>query len=138
MTEQAFGRSIDNVGDVYRFAEEIFESDDIAQEVRFPIHLALEELFVNLVTYNEGAQRDISIDVETHDGGVTVTMTDHDAQDFDVTKSRDVDIKSTLEERKPGGLGLHLIQHMVDHLEYDYQSGRTKIRFTKESQQNDV
>ena len=47
-------------------------------------------------------------------------------------------IKSTLEERKPGGLGLHLIQHMVDHLEYDYQSGRTKIRFTKESQQNDV
>jgi len=134
MAEQAFSRSIDKVGDVFRFAEDIFESDDIAQEVRFPIQLALEELFVNLVTYNKGAQRDISIEVETHDGGVTVTMTDHDAQDFDVTKSRDVDIKSTLDERKPGGLGLHLIQHMVDHLEYDYQSGRTKIRFTKESQ----
>jgi serine/threonine-protein kinase RsbW len=138
MAEQAFSRDIEKVGDVYRFAEEIFESDGIAEGVRFPIHLALEELFVNLVTYNEGAQRDINIDVKTHDGGVTVTMTDHDAQDFDVTKSRDVDIKSTLEERKPGGLGLHLIQHMVDHLEYDYQSGRSRIRFTKESQQDDV
>jgi len=134
MAERAFSRSIDRVSDVYRFAEEIFESDDIAQDVRFPIHLALEELFVNLVTYNEGAERDINIDVATHDGGVTVTITDYDAQDFDVTQSRDVDVKATLEERKPGGLGLHLIQHMVDHLEYDYRSGRSKIRFTKERQ----
>jgi serine/threonine-protein kinase RsbW len=138
MAEKAFSRNIEQVAEVYAFAEDIFEADEIAEAVRFPIHLALEELFVNLVTYNVNARQDIVIDVETHNGAVSVTMTDFDAQDFDVTKSREVDIKASLEERKPGGLGLHLIQHMVDHLEYDYQGGRSRIRFTKESQQDDV
>lgn len=131
MTEKSFVRDVDKVGDVYQFAEEIFEAAEISADVRFPIHLALEELFVNLVTYNTAGTRDIVIDVATHDGVVTVTMTDFEAEDFDVTKSRDVDIEASLAERKPGGLGLHLIQHMVDTLEYNHRDRRSKIRFTK-------
>lgn len=138
MTERSFSRSIDRVGDVYRFAEEVLEADGIAEDVRFPIHLALEELFVNLVTYNKAGTRDIVVDVETRDGGVTVTLTDFEAEDFDVTKSRDVDIEASLKDRKPGGLGLHLIQHMVDTLQYDHRDRRSKIRFTKQPRQEDV
>jgi serine/threonine-protein kinase RsbW len=138
MTEASFSRSVDNVGELYRFAETIFEAAEISQDVRFPIHLALEELFVNLVTYNTAGSRDILIDVETQDGGVTVTMTDFEAEDFDVTRSRGVDIEASLAERKPGGLGLHLIQHMVDTLEYEHRNHRSRIRFTKEAQQDDV
>lgn len=138
MTEQSFSRSVDNVGAVYRFAEEVFEAAAISEDVRFPVHLALEELFVNLVTYNTAGCRDILIDVGTHDGAVTVTMTDFDAEDFDVTKSRKVDIEASLAERKPGGLGLHLIQHMVDTLQYEHRNHRSRIRFTKEPQQDDV
>lgn len=138
MTEQYFSRTVDNVGAVYRFAEDLLEAADIHEAVRFPIHLALEELFVNLVTYNTAGSKDILIDVETHDGGVTVTMTDFEAEDFDVTRSREVDIEASLAERKPGGLGLHLIQHMVDTLQYEHRDHRSRIRFTKEAQQGDV
>jgi anti-sigma regulatory factor (Ser/Thr protein kinase) len=49
-----------------------------------------------------------------------------------------VDTGASLRERKPGGLGLHLIQHMVDTLEYDYRDGRSKIRFSKEPETHDV
>ncbi len=138
MAGQRFNRSIEAVGDVFRFAEDIFEANAIAEDVRFPIHLALEELFVNLVTYNKGGKRAIEIDVETRDGAVTVTMTDFEAEDFDVTKARQVDITAPLKERKPGGLGLHLIQHMVDTLEYDHRDRRSRIRFTKEPRRDDV
>ena len=138
MAEQSFTRSIDTLKQVYNFAEGILEAGNIANDVRFSIHLALEELFVNLVTYNTAGEQDIVIEVDTHDGAVTVTMTDFEAEDFDVTKSRDVDIEASLEERKPGGLGLHLIQHMVDTLEYDHRDRRSRIRFTKGPQQNDV
>jgi len=138
MAEKSFNRDVDNLGEIYRFAEDIMLTNDIDDAVRFPIQLALEELFVNLVTYNPGAKKDILIDVEIANHGVTVTMTDHDAAKFDVTRSPHVDTGASLEDRKPGGLGLHLIQHMVDRLEYDYRDGRSRIRFSKEPESDDV
>lgn len=138
MAAQPFKRSIDSVADIYRFSEDVMSAADIDESVRFPVHLAVEELFVNLVSYNPGARRDILIEVETADGGVAVTITDHDAAEFDVTRKRSVDTAASLRERKPGGLGLHLIQHMVDTLEYDYRDGRSRIRFSKEPETHDV
>ncbi len=138
MSGQAFQRSVDSVGDIYRFSEDIMAAANIDDSVRFPVHLAMEELFVNLVSYNPGARRDILIEVQIANGGVVVTITDHDAAEFDVTRERPVDTAASLRERKPGGLGLHLIQHMVDTLEYDYRDGRSKIRFSKEPETRDV
>ena len=138
MAGQPFKRSIDSVAEIYRFSEDVMSAADIDESIRFAIHLAMEELFVNLVSYNPGAERDILIDVQTADNGVVVTIVDHDAAEFDVTKKRPVDPGASLRERKPGGLGLHLIQHMVDTLEYDYRGGRSKIRFSKEPETRDV
>ena len=138
MTEKAFARSIDKVSEVYRFSEDVMATENVHDSVRFPIHLALEELFVNLVTYNPGATRDISIDVTVEGSSVIVTITDHDAAEFDVTRDPGVDTGASLSERKPGGLGLHLIQRMVDTLEYDYRNGRSRIRFSKEQAPDNV
>ena len=138
MAGQSFKRSIDSVAGIYRFSEEIMAAADIDESVRFTVHLAIEELFVNLVSYNPGAEHDILIDVQVANNGVVVTIVDHDAAEFDVTKERPVDTGASLRERKPGGLGLHLIQHMVDTLEYDYRDGRSKIRFSKEPETRDV
>jgi anti-sigma regulatory factor (Ser/Thr protein kinase) len=138
MGQQTFKRSIDSVADIYRFSEDIMTAAEIDESVRFPIHLAMEELFVNLVSYNPGARQTIVIDVQVANKGVVVTIIDHDAAEFDVTRERPVDTGASLRERKPGGLGLHLIQHMVDTLEYDYRDGRSKIRFSKEPETHDV
>jgi len=138
MGQQTFKRSIDSVADIYRFSEDIMTAAEIDESVRFPIHLAMEELFVNLVSYNPGARQTIVIDVQVANKGVVVTIIDHDAAEFDVTRERPVDTGASLRERKPGGLGLHLIQHMVDTLEYDYREGRSKIRFSKEPETHDV
>ena len=138
MAGQSFKRSIDSVTGIYRFSEDIMAAAGIDESVRFTVHLAMEELFVNLVSYNPGADRDIQVDVEVANGGVVVTIVDHDAAEFDVTRERAVDTGASLRERKPGGLGLHLIQHMVDTLEYDYRDGRSKIRFSKEPETRDV
>ena len=138
MAGQPFKRSIDSVAEIYRFSEDVMSAANIDESVRFAIHLAMEELFVNLVSYNPGAERDILIEVQTANSGVVVTIVDHDAAEFDVTKKRPVDTGASLRERTPGGLGLHLIQHMVDTLEYDYRGGRSKIRFSKEPETRDV
>jgi len=138
MAAQSFERSIDSVALLYRFSEDIMAASAVDESVRFPVHLAMEELFVNLVNYNPGARREILIGVELANNGVVVTITDFDAAEFDVTRERPVDTGASLRERAPGGLGLLLIQHMVDTLEYDYRDGRSRTRFSKEPEATDV
>ena len=60
-------------------------------------------------------------------------MTDFDVDPFDVTVPRNIDTELPLDDRVPGGLGLHLVQQMVDNLEYEYHDRQSTIRFTKES-----
>jgi len=129
--QKSFDRSIDSIADVYEFTENVLVSGEIGDELRFPVHLAMEELFVNMVNYYPDNDNAIQLDVDAENGVVTVTMTDFDVDPFDVTQSRSVDIEAPLDERTPGGLGLHLIQRMVDNLQYDWEDRRSTIRFTK-------
>lgn len=134
-----FKRQLESLGELYEFTEEILEANNIAEGVRFPVHLAMEELFVNMVTYNPGVTSDIDVRVDVRSPDrVTVTLVDEGGAEFDVTTARDVDISAPLEQRTPGGLGLHLIQNLADSLEYEYQDGRGKVIFTKGSGNNDV
>ena len=131
--QRKFTRSFDALGDIYQFAEGVFASENVEDEVRFPVQLALEELYVNMVKYYPDNDNDILLDVSAKDGKVTVTMTDIDVDPFDVTAPRNIDTDLPLGDRVPGGLGLHLVQQMVDNLEYEYHDRQSTVRFTKES-----
>jgi anti-sigma regulatory factor (Ser/Thr protein kinase) len=134
-----FPRHLESLAPLYDFAEEILEANDISPGVRFPVHLAMEELFVNMVKYNPGVETVIAVEVTvTSTQKVTVTLIDDGGVEFDVTAARKVDIDAPLEERTPGGLGIHLIQNLADELEYTYKDGRGEVIFTKESGNEDV
>ncbi len=49
---------------------------------------------------------------------------------FDVTRPPDVDIDAPIEQREPGGLGLHLIRRMADSVEYEYTKETRQSRIT--------
>jgi len=134
--QRDFPRHLDSLGPLYEFTEKILESGQVADSVRFPVHLAIEELFVNMVRYNPEVHSDIEVNVAVaaRDGNtVTVTLIDDGGVEFDVTTPREVDVDAPLEDRTPGGLGVHLIQTLVDSLQYEYQDGRGKVIFTKGS-----
>ena len=134
-----FPRHLDSLTTLYEFAEEILSAHEIDDAARFPIHLAMEELFVNMVKYNPGVSTDIEVTMTPIDGrGVRVSLVDNGGVEFDVTADRKVDIDAPLEERTPGGLGIHLIQNLVDSLEYQYQDSRGEVIFTKGSGNKDV
>jgi anti-sigma regulatory factor (Ser/Thr protein kinase) len=128
-----FLRSYDSLDAIYEFTEKILASSDVAQSIRFPVHFAMEELFTNMVKYHPDNSNDILLDVKTDDKGITVRLTDYDVDAFDVTTTRDVDTQAPLDQRTPGGLGLHLIQKMVDTLKYEYSDRKSTITFTKGS-----
>ena len=137
--QRSFPRHLDSLTPLYEFAEEILAANAIAEGVRFPVHLAMEELFVNMVKYNPDISTDIEVDVTLQvNQKVRVSLVDEGGVEFDVTAARPVNIDAPLEDRIPGGLGIHLIQNLVDTLEYEYQDGRGEVIFTKGSGNEDV
>ena len=136
--QKKFTRSYDSLEEIFEFTERFFETETINESVRFSVHFVMEELFTNMVKYNPGNTSDILVNVEKSGAGLVVRLTDYDVDAFDVTAARKVDIQAPLSEREIGGLGLHLIQQMVDSLEYDYAGRQSTITFTKGIESADV
>ncbi len=70
------------------------------------------------------------IDITAIAGGVEVTLTDYDVEQFDVTRVPDAATDLPIEQREPGGLGLHLIRRLVDSWEYVYSKETRQSRIT--------
>jgi len=94
------------------------------------VDLTVEELFTNMVKYSTMSDAAVRIDVTRVDGGVEVTLTDYDVEPFDITRAPDANIHLPIEQRKPGGLGLHLIRRLVDSVEYEYSKESRQSRTT--------
>ena len=135
--QRDFKRHLDSLAGLYEFSEAIMADENLPDGVRFPVHLAMEELFVNMVHYNPTVTTDIEVTVTVGDM-VRVSLVDNGGVEFDVTQKREVNIDAPLEERKPGGLGVHLVQNLVDSLDYEYQDGRGEVIFTKGSGKENV
>ena len=129
--EKTFPRSIDSLDSIFAFIEQFFTGEAIDPGLRPVINLTVEELFVNMVNYNEGGSTEIRLRMERDDGELVATLTDFDVERFDPTEKPDVDITKPLAERVPGGLGIHLVRKMVDSLDYDYSDRQSTITIRK-------
>mgnify|MGYP003514571419 CR=1 FL=1 len=63
-------------------------------------------------------------------GGVDVALTDYDVEPFDPTQAPDADVTLPIEQRAPGGLGIHLTRRLVEELEYRYAPERREARIS--------
>jgi anti-sigma regulatory factor (Ser/Thr protein kinase) len=129
---RSFARSFDSIPATVDFRREFFEVHGIPEEFAYAIDFTIEELFTNMVKYGNMSTEDVQIEFRGTGSGVHVLMVDPGADRFDVTEAPDVDVSRTAAERRPGGLGLHLIRRMVDSINYEYdpatRTGRTRFQ----------
>ena len=125
-----FDRSFDAIPDLVAFTADTFALLGIDPRLLPTVDLAVEELFTNMVKYGRGSSAAVQIELAATEGGVQVTLVDRDVDPFDVTQSPDVDIHAPIEQRTPGGLGLHLIRRLADSVEYDYTKESRESRVT--------
>jgi len=136
--KQKFTRSFDELQNIVTMTETLFREEELQPGLRNVVDLATEELFVNMVTYNTETDEDILIQMEPHEGGVRVSLTDYDVERFDPTGAGPIDINAPLDERIPGGLGLYLVLKMVDSIHYEYRNRQSRITFIVDRKQFDV
>lgn len=127
--QQEFGRSLDELKNIVALTDQFFAEYDIDQSLRYMVDLCVEELFVNMVTYDTETNSDVLIEMHPHEHGVKVSLTDFGVERFDPRQAKSVDIDAPLEQRTPGGLGLYLVLKMVSSIRYEYRNRNSKITF---------
>jgi anti-sigma regulatory factor (Ser/Thr protein kinase) len=123
-----FDRRIDALADIVAFTSAVFDRRGFDRDLLPAVEFAIEELFTNAVKYGAGSTSPVTIHIDAIAGGVQVTVIDADVPPFDVTRTPDADLTLPLEQRTPGGLGLHLTRRLVDALEYTYSPERRESR----------
>ncbi|MDH3339031.1 MAG: ATP-binding protein [Gammaproteobacteria bacterium] len=127
--QQEFGRSLNKLKNIVDFTDNFFAAHDIDPSVRYIVDLCVEELFVNMVTYDTETKTDILIEMQPHERGVEVSLTGFGVERFDPREVDPVDVDAPLEQRTPGGLGLYLVLKMVSSIHYEYRDRNSKITF---------
>ena len=128
--KKRYPRNFDQIANIVADTERVFAEQGIDPALRTKVDLSVEELFVNMVTYNTESDEDVLIEMKPIEGGIEVSLTDRGVDRFDPTLGRQVNVDAPLSERPPGGLGLYLVLKMADTIHYEYRGRTSKITFT--------
>ena len=96
------------------------------------VNLVLEEMVTNVIKYAEPKTGDphVSVLLDLVSRELTVTLIDNGPA-FNPLDHPDVDTTAPIEEREIGGLGIHLVKKMVDHIEYHRRDQQNHLILVK-------
>jgi len=96
------------------------------------VNLALEEAITNIVlyAYDDADEHRIGVLISLTDGLLTAELID-DGRAFDPLQVAAPDVSAPLEDRPIGGLGIYLVRHLMDDIQYRREGGRNHLVFTK-------
>ena len=102
------------------FVEEVCQKVGFDEMDTMKVKVAVEEAVVNVMkyAYPSGQQRDVTIEAASNDVRLKFTIIDS-GQPFDPTVQAEVDTTLAAEERKIGGLGIHIIRQNMDSINYE-------------------
>lgn len=114
------------------FVDEVCEDMGCDMETTMRMNLAIEEAVVNVIdyAYPSGTVGSIDINVTIYDNHMEFVISDSGTP-FDPTKKEDVDISLPVEERRIGGLGIHLVRQLMDKINYERKDGRNILTLIK-------
>lgn len=127
-----------SLNSVFDYIAEFMSQHGIDNSESYSLQFVVEELFTNLMKYNRGGRNEIAVSLQKDQDSIVVQLTDFDVDEFDVTKVPDAKTDQPLEERKIGGLGVHLVRKMVDGMRYEYSDRVGRIIITKNLGRDDV
>ena len=124
-----FAREISSLGEVFSSLAGFF-GEELDERSAFCINLVVEELFTNMVRHNHGGGGTIGLRVERQEDRIELELIDTDVDSFDFADVQEAPVTAGIEERRAGGLGLHIVRAMVDSLDYDYDDEKREMRIS--------
>jgi len=117
--------------EVFEFVGDYFARERIDLKHLYAVRFAAEEVFTNLLKYNPGNTNDILLRLERSDAELAMSLTDFDVEAFDINQAPEARTDLPIEQRQPGGLGIHLVRKLVDRIDYEYVDRRSTTTLIK-------
>ena len=136
--KNSYARDLGELTRIVADTEAFFAEHGIDDSLRMKVDLSLEELFVNMITYNVETDRQVQVEMKPIEDGIEVSLTDYGVDRFDPTLGGNVDIDAPLTEREPGGLGLYLVLKMADSIHYEYHDRVSRVTFKNRATAGDA
>ena len=126
------GADLGQVARVGAALAEFADAHGVPVAVRRSVNVVLDELLTNTLSYGFSGREsgEVTIDVELGADRLSVTLSD-DGRPFDPFGVDAPDTAPSVEERRIGGLGIHLVRRMMDEVSYHRRADRNVVTLTK-------
>jgi anti-sigma regulatory factor (Ser/Thr protein kinase) len=113
---------------VARSVDEFLTENGVDGKAGYSARLVIEEIMRNLIQHTPPYATDetAEIVVEIAPERLTVIISDT-RPPFDPSSAPELDVDAPLDERRPGGMGIHLVRNMVDELTYERADDRNRL-----------
>jgi serine/threonine-protein kinase RsbW len=123
--------TLESIDDMARYVSRLARACGLSDREARRLRLAAEELITNTVVHGYGGRAGPPAEFELHGGvdraNVWLRVVDS-APAFDpTTVAPPADLRASLSERRPGGLGLYLARSAVDSMRYEYAGGCNRV-----------
>ena len=124
---------LDEIERIHAAVEILAEAEGWPEDLLFQIKLVVEEMGTNIVKYGDDGEgkTDVRITLTSESDALTMEIVD-DGRPFDpFTEAPSPDLDSPIPERPIGGLGVYLVQQLMDEARYAREDGKNKLVFIK-------
>ena len=126
-----FSRNANELPMIFHFLNAVMTENASNLKLLNELKLSVEEIFMNMVRHNKTTNKDIAIRIESYKNSISISLTDHEDNPFDILDTDEIDFDEYFKQKKFGGLGIHLIKKLMDDLIFDHDAGKTTIKITK-------
>ena len=121
--------SIELVNDTFN---EFAATHAVPDDTRRTFNIAFDDLINNIVSYGyqDDDEHRIWVDIALNGAFVEATISD-DGTPFDPFAVAAPDLDDELDERRIGGLGIHLVRTMMDDVKYERRDDRNVVVIRK-------
>jgi anti-sigma regulatory factor (Ser/Thr protein kinase) len=121
------GNDVSEIGRLVDRVERFGADAGLPADVTFRVTLALDEIVSNVIRHGfaGSAGHSIAVALEIAGGTVTATVVD-DGRPFDPRDAPAPNLDAPIADRRPGGLGVHLVKATMDEVIYR-REGRQNV-----------
>ena len=126
--EREFPNELESLSRVIDEAVRFLEEKGVGPRAIYIAHLAIEEIATNILkyAYPDTAHHKVLLRVQIDPGALLVVLED-DGRAFNPLDAPQPDVNLPLEQRDPGGLGIHLVRKLAGKMDYLRCSGRNRL-----------